>query len=580
MLLFQQIARGVRLARGRVSAEAAFEKKVGTGMTAAVSRVSRRTFLVRTALIGTALGTRPGRSWSAVPANPTVEIASGRIKGYTADGIAGFKGVPYGASTAGVNRFMAPQKPAPWAAVRDALDWAGHSPQAFFGQRRAEVTKLAPPADPVPVSEDCLTLNVWTPGIDNAKRPVMVWLHGGAFSYGSANTPRTDGTRLARRGDVVVVSVNHRLNIFGFLDLAALGGEKYAHSANAGLLDLVLSLEWVRDNISTFGGDPGNVTIFGQSGGGGKVSALLATPAAQGLFHRAIVMSGAGIRMADHERSTDLAEAVLGVLGLTAKELDKLQAVPIKDMIAAIPPAQEKLAAVPHRLLDRYGFGPVVEGHDLPHHPFDPEATDLSDNVPVMVGGTKDENALFLAPDDAVWNRALSDAELKMRVAKVAGGETDAVLDLYRRMHPQMNASELLIEITTDSNFWVRSVLLAERKSQKAKSPVFMYSFNWQTPVLNGKLMSPHAIDVPFVFETTDVGGITGNSPETRDLAIVEATTWAAFARAGIPDNAAIPHWPAYNTDTRATMMINAHWTVAGDPQHEARLIWERVALA
>lgn len=195
-------------------------------MTAAVSRVSRRTLLVRTALIATAFGTRPRRSWSAVPADPVVEIASGRIKGYTVDGVAGFKCVPYGASTAGANRFMAPQKPAPWAGVRDALDWAGHSPQAFFGQRRAEVTKLAPPADPVPVSEDCLTLNVWTPGIDNGKRPVMVWLHGGTFSYGSANTPRTDGARLARRGDVVVVTVNHRLNIFGFLDLAAVGGEK------------------------------------------------------------------------------------------------------------------------------------------------------------------------------------------------------------------------------------------------------------------------------------------------------------------------------------------------------------------
>jgi para-nitrobenzyl esterase len=548
-------------------------------MTPAVPRVSRRTLLVRTALIGTALATLPRRSWSAVATDPVVEIASGRIKGYTVDGVGGFKGVPYGASTAGAHRFMAPQKPVPWAGVRDAIDWAGHSPQAFFGQRRPEVTKLAPPPDPVPVSEDCLTLNVWTPGLDNGTRPVMVWYHGGAFSYGSANTPRTEGARLARRGDVVMVTVNHRLNIFGFLDLAALDNERFVHSGNAGVLDLVASLEWVRDNIAGFGGDPGNVTIFGQSGGGGKVSALLAMPAAKGLFHHAIVMSGAGIRMADHERSTKLAEAVLGVLGLTAKELDKLQSVPIKDMIAAIQPAQEKLAPAPHRLLDRYGFGPVVDGRDLPSHPFDPKATDLSDNVPVMVGGTKDENAVFLAPDDAVWNRSLSEAELKTRVAKVAGDETDAVIDLYRRMHPTMNASELLIEITTDSNFWVRSVLLAQRKSQKGKAPVFMYSFNWQTPVLDGKLMSPHAIDVPFVFETTDVGGITGNSPEARELAVVEATIWAAFARAGTPDSAAIPHWPSYNTDTRATMMIDTRWTVVEDPQREARLIWEKIAL-
>ena len=510
------------------------------------------------------------------------EISTGKLQGISSAGIHSFKGIPYGASTAGPNRFMPPEPVRSWSGVREALAYAGRAWQLPNRlKRRPALETLLGPADATPETEDCLSLNVWTHGLgDGAKRPVMVWLHGGAFGYGSGNRAVTDGANLARRGDVVVVAVNHRLNIFGFLDLTALGGERFAHSGNAGVLDLVASLEWVRDNIAGFGGDPGNVTIFGQSGGGGKVSALLAMPAAKGLFHRAIVMSGAGIRMADHQRSTQLAEAVLSVLGLTPKELEKLQAVPLKDMVAAIQPAQKKLAPAPHRLLDRYGFGPVVEGHDLPHHPFDPKASDLSDNVPAMVGGTKDENALFLAPDDTVWNRDLSEGELKTRVAKVAGNETEAVIDLYRRMHPQMNASELLIEITTDSNFWVRSVLLAERKSQQGMAPVFMYSFNWQTSVLHGKLMSPHAIDVPFVFETTDVGGITGNSPEARALAVVEATTWAAFARAGIPDNAAIPHWPAYNTDTRATMMINAHWTVTGDPQHEARLIWERVALA
>src|ERR1700728_2129155 len=210
----------------------------------------------------------------------------------------------------------------------------------------------------------------------------MVWYHGGGFSYGSANTPRTAGANLARHGDVVVVTVNHRLNIFGFLDLAELGGEQFAHSGNAGVLDLVATLEWVRDNIANFGGDPSNVTIFGQSGGGDKVSALLAMPAAKGLFHRAIVMSGAGIRMAEHDRASKLADAVLGELGLKTNQLDKLQAVPFERLIAAIEPAQQRLAPVGFRLLDRYGFGPVVEGHDLPHHPFDPEATDLSDDVP------------------------------------------------------------------------------------------------------------------------------------------------------------------------------------------------------
>ena len=262
-------------------------------------RLDRRFFLLQSSAVGAALLLPRRRASAAEPGVPVVDTAFGKVRGAAVDGIKAFKGIPYGASTAGANRFMPPQKPAPWGGVREALDWAGHAPQAFAGRRRPEVSRLSGTPDRVPVSEDCLTLNLWTPGLDAGRRPVMVWLHGGAFSYGSANTPRTAGANLARRGDVVVVSVNHRLNIFGFLDLAALGGEAFAHSGNAGVLDLVAALEWVRGNIASFGGDPGNVTIFGQSGGGGKVSALLAMPAAKGLFQRAIVMSGAGIRMAD-----------------------------------------------------------------------------------------------------------------------------------------------------------------------------------------------------------------------------------------------------------------------------------------
>jgi para-nitrobenzyl esterase len=543
-------------------------------------RLDRRRFLVQSALTGAAVLVARRQAWAAVPSDPVVDTTSGKIGGAAADGINAFKGIPYGASTAGANRFMPPQKPAPWSGVREAIDWAGHAPQAFAGRRRPEVAALSGTPDKVPVSEDCLTLNLWTPGLDAGRRPVMVWYHGGAFSYGSANTPRTDGTNLARRGDVVVVTVNHRLNIFGFLNLVELGGEEFAHSGNAGVLDLVATLQWVRDNVANFGGDPGNVTIFGQSGGGGKVSALLAMPAAKGLFQRAIVMSGAGIRMAEHERATKLADAVLGEVGLTAKQIDKLQALPIEHLLAAIEPAQKKLAPAARTLLDRYGFGPVVGGHDLPHHPFDPIATDLSDDVPVMVGGTKDENAIFLAPDDVVWNRTLAEDELKTRVANVAGGDTDAVLALYRRMHPGMNPAELLIEITTDSNFWVRSVLLAERKAAKGKAPVYTYSFNWQTPVFDGKLMAQHALDVPFVFDTLAATGITGKSPAAPPIAAAESATWAGFARTGTPDNKAIPHWPAYTAADRATMMIDTEWRVQNDPQHEARLLWTKIALA
>jgi para-nitrobenzyl esterase len=544
-------------------------------------RPDRRRFLIGSVLAGTALlAPARRRVWAAGSSGPVVDTSYGKTRGAVADEIYVFKGIPYGASTAGPNRFMPPQKPMPWGGVREALDWAGHAPQAFAGQRRPEVSALSGTPDKVPVSEDCLTLNLWTPGLGEGKRPVMVWFHGGAFSYGSANTPRTAGANLARRGDVVVVTVNHRLNVLGFLDLAEFGGEEFAHSGNAGVLDLVAALQWVRENVANFGGDPGNVTIFGQSGGGGKVSTLLAMPAAKGLFHRAIVMSGAGIRLAEHERATKLAEAVLAELGLKADQLDQLQAMPFERLLAAIDPAQKKLPPPGFRLLDRYGFGPVVDGRDLPHHPFDPTATDISDDVPVMVGGTKDENAIFLAPDDLVWNRTLSEDQLKARVAELTARDTDVVIALYRRMHPGMNPAELLIEITTDARFWVRSVLLAERKAAKGKAPVYMYSFNWQTPVLDGKLMAPHALDVPFVFDTLDVVGIAGHSPAALAIAATESATWAGFARTGMPDNKAIPHWPAYTAADRATMTIDTEWRVQNDPQQEARLLWTKIARA
>ena len=519
--------------------------------------LDRRRFLVQLALAGAATLVPRRYVRAAGPSDPVVDTTSGKIRGAAADGINVFKGIPYGASTAAANRFMPPQKPAPWGGVREAIDWAGHAPQAFAGRRRPEVSALSGTPDKVPVSEDCLTLNLWTPGLDRTNRPVMVWFHGGGFSYGSANSSAHRRHQPGPPRRCCRCDRQSSPQYFWVSGSRGIRPRGIRHSGNAGVLDLVATLGWVRENVTNFGGDPGNVTIFGQSGGGGKVSALLAMPAAKGLFQRAIVMSGAGIRMAEHERATKLADAVLSEVGLTANQLDKLQALPVERLLAAIGPAQKKLAPAVHTLLDRCGFGPVVEGHDLPHHPFDPTATDLSDDVPIMVGGTKDENAIFLAPDDVVWSRTLGEDELKTRVAEVAGGDTDAVLALYRRMHPRMNPAELLIEITTDAKFWVRSVLLAERKAAKGKAPVYMYSFNWQTPVFDGKLMAPHALDVPFVFDTLDATGITGHSPAASPIAALESTTWASFARAGKPGNKAIPHWPAYNAADRATMMID-----------------------
>ena len=293
----------------------------------------------------------------------------------------------------------------------------------------------------------------------------MVWFHGGAFSYGTANAARLQGSRLARRGDVVVVTVNQRLNIFGFLDLSAVGGADFAASGNAGTLDMIAALEWVRDNIARFGGDPGNVTIFGESGGGGKVCTLLAMPSARGLFHRAIVQSGAAIRLRERDRATKLTDAVLKVLGLTGNDLRKLQSLPMAQLLAAVDPAQKAIGPAPQPLFDRYPFGPVVDGSIVPRHPFDQSAPDVSADIPLLIGDMKDEMASFLARDDKVWHRTLTEQELRDRVAAVAGEHTDRVIETYRRLYPDANPAERLIATLTDSNFRIRSLIVAEHKA-------------------------------------------------------------------------------------------------------------------
>jgi para-nitrobenzyl esterase len=534
--------------------------------------LGRRSFLVGAAAV---IGASARRATAA--GEPIVETASGKLRGAVEDGIVHFLGVPYGAPTGGRNRFMPPQKPEPWGGVRDALVWAGHAPQAGPGPRRPELALLSGAPDTVPLSEDCLTLNLWTPALDSAKRPVMVWYHGGAFSYGSANGDRLRGTNLARRGDVVVVTVNQRLAVLGHLHLGEIGDTRFAQSGNAGTLDMVAALEWVRDNIARFGGDPGNVTIFGESGGGGKVSTLLAVPAARGLFHRAIVQSGSALRLGERERANRLAEAVMREVGLQRSELDTLQALPFQRLLAAMAPAEKSLGRPPQPLFDRYDFGPLVDGTVLPAHPFDPAAPAVSDHVPLIVGGMKDEMAIFLAGDDTVWNRTLTEAELEPRVAAVAGDHAPQVLETYRRLHPTMNPAERLITILTDSNFRIRSYLMAARKAARAQAPVYMYSFDWETPVFDGKLKAFHALDVPFTFDTIDFVGSTDRGPVAHQLAAAMSGTWARFAQAGNPDNPAIPHWPAYDATTRATLILDRECHVVDDPGRETRLLWQDI---
>ena len=349
------------------------------------------------------------------------------------------------------------------------------------------------------------------------------------------------------------------------------------HSGNAGVLDLVAALHWVRGNIEAFGGDPGNVTIFGESGGGGKVSVLLAMPAARGLFHRAIIQSGAAIRVSTRERANALAEAVLKELDLGRDECERLQTVPAERLLAAMAPASRAVGRTRWPLLDRYDFGPVVDGSDLPQHPGEPGAPAIADDVPLMIGGTKEESGFFLADDDAVWNGALAEEELRERVAAVAGAETNKLLAAYRRVMPQSSPGDRLIAALTGSNFWIRTVLLAERYAARQRAPVYMYSLDWQSPAHGGRLKAHHAMDLPFVFDNIDVADTTAGAPGAAEVAAQMSATWIAFACNGRPDNPAIPSWPPYTAQQRATMILDTTCRVVHDPDREMRLLWSRV---
>jgi para-nitrobenzyl esterase len=493
---------------------------------------------------------------------PVVETTLGKVRGLKQGKVNSFKGVYYAASTAGERRFMPTAKREPWTGVRDAFE---------IGLRAPQPPSILVPEYSVmeftePMGEDCLCLNVWTTGIkDGRKRPVMFWLHGGGFAAGSGfGTADYDGTNLAAKHDLVLVSSNHRLNIFGYLNLADIGGDRFAQASNAGMLDIIAALEWVRDNIENFGGDPNNVTIFGQSGGGRKVSTLLGMPAAKGLFHRAVAMSGSQPKGMPRADATEMAETVLKRLNLDKSQVADLQKVKM------------------HQLLDASGgrtggsltgrFIPVVDGRTLPANPFDPVASEISVAVPLIIGSTETEitwnpNQLYDPLDDGELHDNLKES------LHCGDAAVDKVIAVYRKGRPKASNLDIFLLAGTDaSDFRVASDIEADRKAELGKAAVYKYYFQWYSPVRNGMLRSMHTMDVPFVFDNVDIAKTEiGTGPERQPLADKMSASYAAFAHTGNPNHPGIPNWPAFNTPERPTMVWNNECKVVNDPFSEEK---------
>jgi para-nitrobenzyl esterase len=494
-----------------------------------------------------------------------VQTKQGKLEGQTSKSSYSFLGIHYGADTGGQNRFLPPQPVQSWSGVKKADQMGNRCPQPPINMPGEMGTVLS--FSDLPTSEDCLVLNVWTPHVhDHAKRAVMVWLHGGGFFLGSGGDKYYEGSNLAGKNDVVVVTLNHRLAAFGYLYLGNEAGPAYADSQLVGMLDIVQALQWVKDNIAQFGGDPNNVTIFGQSGGGGKVSALTAMPSAQGLFQKGIIESGAAVHLGSIADATVTRDKVLANLGLKSVDMDKLRSVSTQDLMMA--GAKAGLLA----------FFPAVDGKILPTHPFDPVASPLSAKIPIMVGSTKDEATnVFLT--DPTW-QTMTDADLVKRVSASVGPElAPKVIEMYRSSAPTDKPMHLWTSIVTDQMFTRNSVLLAERKVEQHAAPVYMYKINWNSPVLGGKLRAPHAVELPFVFDNVDVSaGLVGAGPTQNQMAEMMSRTFAAFARTGNPNVKGYPHWPAYTLEKRETFIYDVPPQVVSDPNSTYRVFWNQHA--
>lgn len=497
-----------------------------------------------------------------------VQTNSGKVRGYIHNGIYTYKGIPY----AQAKRFQAPQKPMPWNDIRSSMTYGPVSPLLNPTTQVADEVEFLFHHDWGYTNEDCLRLNVWTPGInDGKKRPVMFWIHGGGYTAGSSQElPSYDGEAISRKGDVILVSVNHRLNILGFLDLSEYG-DKFKGSANASFLDLVAALQWVKENISNFGGDPNNVTIFGQSGGGGKVSTLMSSPMAKGLFHKAIVQSGVWSDFQDSEISKRIGSAVLNELGIIPSKVDSIEKVPYEKLVAAgnkaLQKVREQLTAEGKPVGPglRFGWGPTLDGHFLQYQMSDPKALALSSDIPLIIGSTKNE---FMASLRNPELRNANTEQVKAHLQKQWGDKTDAYIAAVKKAYPNDTRPNDLCDV--DGFFRPGMVAQANAKSGNGAAPVYMYLFTWQSPVMDGAYKAIHCIEIPFVMNNiARCEEMTGGGKEAYALAAKMSQAWINFARTGDPNHKGLPQWSKYNEAVGATMMFDNASVIRNHPDKE-----------
>lgn len=516
-----------------------------------------------------ALAWTAGSVAAQAPDRPLLRTNYGPVTGSREGDVRVFKGVRYAADTAG-RRFQPAQAPARWTKPIDALEFGDQCPQIAGGDTHLfDSWKNERQA-----SEDCLSLNVWTRGLgDGKKRPIMVWLHGGGYVTGSGASFGYDGVRLANRGDVVVVTINHRLNAFGYLYLPGITKDpRYADASNVGSLDIVRALQWVHDNAAAIGGDAGNVTIFGESGGAAKVATMMAMPGAKGLFHKAIGQSGSmSLAGFSPEFGTTIASDLIATAGLDATKIDALATMPIADLVKVMQKSRSRGA----------NFRPVPDGRSLPRQQFDPDATTVSRGVPLLVGTNRTETTLLIGGSDpSVFTMSWED--LPRRIAPfLAGGDANSIIAKMKETYPSESASDLFIRMSTQRQYRRTAITQAERKVAGGGAPVWMYRLDWQTPIDGGKWRTPHALDIAFVFDNVAKStSISGSGTDQQRLADLMSDAWIAFARTGNPGTKALPAWPRYDAKHRATMIFDVTPKLVNDPDPVERSLFEALPVS